>query len=82
MNKRKLLQKIISRPNNVRFSEFVTLAEAFGFILSRCRGSHHIYTHPDIHDLVNIQDVKGQAKPYQIGQFLDLVELYDLKLGD
>jgi hypothetical protein len=45
-------------------------------------GSHHIFVHPDIPELVNLQSVKGQAKPYQIKQFLRLVERYDLKLED
>ena len=80
MNKRKLLLKVMSRPNSVRFSELETLVEAFGFRLSRTAGSHHIYVHPNVHELVNLQDVGGNAKPYQIRQFLDLVERYDLGL--
>jgi hypothetical protein len=42
----------------------------------------HIFVHPDIPELVNLQSVKGQAKPYQVKQFLRLVERYDLKLED
>lgn len=56
------------------------LAEAFGFRLSRVSGSHHIFTHPGIPELVNLQNVHGQAKPYQIRQLMKLVERYDLKL--
>lgn len=37
---------------------------------------------PDIPELVNLQNVKGQAKPYQMRQFLKLVEKHDLKLED
>ncbi len=33
-------------------------------------------------ELVNLQDVDGKAKPYQIRQFLKLVERYNLQLGD
>ncbi len=82
MYKRKLLQKIVSGSKNVRFSEFVALVEAFGFHLSRVSGSHHIYTHPDVRELVNLQDVRGNIKPYQMRQFLDLVESYDLGMED
>jgi predicted RNA binding protein YcfA (HicA-like mRNA interferase family) len=82
MKKRKLLQKALTSPNNMRFKDMVVLVEAFGFRLSRVRGSHHIFTHPQVQQLVNLQDVKGQAKPYQIRQFLRLVERYDLELGD
>jgi predicted RNA binding protein YcfA (HicA-like mRNA interferase family) len=60
----------------------VKLAEAFGFRLSRTSGSHHIFIHPGVRELVNVQEVKGKAKPYQVGQFLQLVEKYNLKLED
>ena len=60
----------------------VNLVEAFGFRLSRVRGSHHIFVHPDVKELVNLQNVKGQAKPYQIRQFLKLIEQYNLELGE
>ena len=36
----------------------------------------------DIPELVNLQNVKGQAKPYQMRQFLKLVEKHNLKLED
>jgi hypothetical protein len=58
------------------------LVEGFGFRLSRVRGSNHIFTHPDVPELVNLQELGGKAKPYQIRQFLKLVEQYDLRLED
>jgi len=82
MKRRKLLQKIIGGSKNIRFTEMVNLIEGFGFKLSRTDGSHHIFTRPDISELVNLQDIKGQAKPYQIRQFLKLVEKHNLKLED
>ena len=82
MNKRKLLRRVLSGSKNIRFNEMVALIEAFGFRLSRVSGSHHIFIHPQIRELINLQDVKGQAKPYQIRQFLRLVERYNLQLED
>ncbi len=82
MKPRKLLQKILSGSKNIKFTEFVHLVEAFGFHLSRIKGSHHMFANPDVDELVNIQDVNGEAKPYQIKQFLELVEEYDLRLED
>jgi predicted RNA binding protein YcfA (HicA-like mRNA interferase family) len=82
MKKRKLLQKALTNPQNIRFNEMVILAEAFGFRLSRVRGSHHIFVHPQVAELVNLQEVKGKVKPYQVHQFLELVERYNLQLGD
>jgi hypothetical protein len=37
---------------------------------------------PDVRDLLNLQDVRGQAKPYQIRQWSPLVERYALSLED
>jgi predicted RNA binding protein YcfA (HicA-like mRNA interferase family) len=82
MKRWKLLQKALSSPKNVRFSEMVTLVEAFGFRLSRIKGSHHIFVHPQVRELVNLQNVGEKAKPYQIRQFLRLVERYNLALRD
>ncbi len=38
MNKRKLLQKILSNSKNISFDEFTLLVEAFGFSLERVSG--------------------------------------------
>lgn len=82
MNPRKLLQRALQSPNNFRFTDACTLAEAFGFHLARVSGSHHIYVHPAISELVNLQEVHGQAKAYQIRQLLQLVERHNLEIGD
>ena len=82
MNKRKLLSRVIAGKGNVRFNDACKLAEAFGFRLDRISGSHHIFVHRGLPELVNLQDVKGKAKPYQIQQLLALVEKYDLRLED
>jgi len=58
------------------------MVEGFGFRLARVSGSHHIFVHPAIPELVNLQEVKGEAKPYQIRQFLRLIERYNLRLED
>jgi len=78
---KEILQKAIRSPAGIRFQEMTLLVGAFGFRWSRQRGSHHIFVHPSVHELVNIQDVNGMAKGYQVRQFLKLVERYDLRLG-
>lgn len=82
MNRRKLLKKIIGGSKNIRFADMINLVRGFGFELSRTEGGHHIYFRPDIPELVNLQNVKGQAKPYQIRQFLKLIEKHNLRLED
>ena len=82
MKPRKTLEKILFGSKNIRFDDLTALVRAFGFRLSRISGSHHIFTHPGIPELVNLQDVRGQAKPYQVRQFMKLVEKYNLQLED
>lgn len=82
MNKHKLLEKFQSGSKNLRFDEFVTLIEAFGFRLDRIRGSHQIYVHPKGLRALNIQSNKGQAKPVQVKGFLKIIAENDLKLED
>jgi len=81
------LKKLVKRLSegslqNVAFSDMLKVAEGFGFRLVRVSGSHHIFTHPEIPELINLQEVKGEAKPYQIRQVLRLVERYNLKLEE
>jgi len=82
MKKQKVLQRILNNPKNVRFLEAKSIVEAFGFKLSRISGSHHIFTRPDVLEIVNLQNVNGRAKSYQVKQFLSLVEKYNLELKE
>jgi predicted RNA binding protein YcfA (HicA-like mRNA interferase family) len=67
--------------DNVRFSDFVALAEALGFELRRERGSHRIYKHPDLRESLNVQPLRnGDAKPYQLRKLLALCDEYSLDL--
>lgn len=68
---------------NVAFNDFARLLAHLGFVQRRIAGSHHIYAHPFVPELVNVQDLAGMAKPYQVRQVWRLVERYNLKLeGD
>jgi len=80
MKKQKLLQKLLSNTKNIRFTEAAACAEVFGFKLDRVKGSHHIFIHSDIPELLNLQNHKGQAKPYQVKQLLQLIETHNLKM--
>lgn len=79
--KRRLLEKIARGSKNIRFEAFIGLVEAFGFRLNRISGSHHIFEHADVPQGISLQpDRNNQAKPYQMKQFLKLVEKYSLQL--
>ncbi|MCC6126339.1 MAG: type II toxin-antitoxin system HicA family toxin [Pirellulales bacterium] len=81
MNRNKLLKKLSAgNLSNVTFNDLVNLAKGFDFQLDRISGSHHIITHSAIPELLNLQEVNGKAKPYQIRQFLRLIERHNLRL--
>jgi predicted RNA binding protein YcfA (HicA-like mRNA interferase family) len=62
------------------FGELCRLAEASGFHLMRTNGSHHIYQHPDIPGNLNLQPDGKDAKPYQVRQFLALINEHNLHI--
>ncbi len=83
MRRRRLLQRLSEgNVRNVRFRDFASLVEAFGFRLIRVAGSHYIYGRDGVPKLINIQDDHGEAKAYQVRQFLRLVERYNSELED
>jgi len=82
MDPKKTLAKALSGSRNIRFDDLVSLAQALGFVKKRTSGSHNIFSRPGIPELLNVQNVSGQAKPYQVRQLLRLVEKYDLRIGE
>jgi predicted RNA binding protein YcfA (HicA-like mRNA interferase family) len=81
MNPRALLARLARGSfQNVRFGDAQRLVTALGFRLARTEGSHRIFTHADISELLNLQEVGGDAKAYQLRQLLRLVERYNLQL--
>ena len=82
MKTRKLLLKALNSPQNLRFAELCTLAAAFGYALDRINGSHHIFVHPMATRPLNLQEVAGKAKPYQVKQFLRDIEEFRLTIKE
>jgi hypothetical protein len=82
MKKSKLLEKALAKPAALRFTEICKLAEAFGYRLDRIKGSHHIYENPRAARPLNLQNVRGMAKAYQVRQLLRDVEEFNLTFGE
>ena len=82
MNKKKLLSRIMNNQKNVPYNDFTTVVVAFGFNCTRREGSHQIFKNATVTEFINLHEENGKAKPYQIKQFLSLVEKYKLKLGE
>jgi predicted RNA binding protein YcfA (HicA-like mRNA interferase family) len=80
MRPRKTWEKITAGSRNIAFADFRRLLEAFGFVHRRTSGSHHIFTHPAVPRPLSVQPRKGEAKPYQVAQFLEIVEEFGLRM--
>ena len=68
--------------SNVTFTDLIRLVEALGFREAGGRGSHRVFVHPRVAELINMQEEHGQAKPYQVRQVANLVQRYDLILEE
>ncbi|MBI4412254.1 MAG: type II toxin-antitoxin system HicA family toxin [Deltaproteobacteria bacterium] len=77
----KLWAQIQNNAQNVRFGDFLRLVEWFGFVAKGGRGSHRTFFHPGVREILDLQELGGEAKPYQIRQLLKLVRQYGLKGG-
>lgn len=78
----KLLRKAKNSPQNLRFTELIQLAEAFGYRLDNVEGSHRVMRHPNASRL-SLQPLKdGKAKTYQVDQLLKAITKYNLKMED
>ncbi len=74
----KALARIRGNPRNVRFDDLRKVCDRY-FGQPRARGSHLFYKTPwQGEPLVNIQSVKGMAKPYQVRQVIKAID----KLGE
>jgi hypothetical protein len=83
MKPSKLLQRLLSGAvTNVDFADAVNLLLALDFEEVRVVGSHHTYARAGIVEQINIQSRNGQAKPYQLRQFIALVRRYHLPVEE
>ena len=80
MRPRKIFQSARNSPAGLRFSDLCKLAEAFGFVFQRQKGSHRVYAHLGIRQIMNFQNDRGMAKAYQVRQLLDCVDRHHLAL--
>ena len=78
----KLYSRLLASRTSMRFRDFQRILEAFGFVLDRINGSHHQYRHALANRPLSIQPKGNMAKPYQVDQFLDIVEEFGLKIGE
>lgn len=69
-----------SRDNNIRFSDLQKLLIELGFHL-RIKGDHFIYTKKEVEEIINIQPIGKNAKPYQVKQVRHIINKYNLEVA-
>lgn len=67
----KILEKMRSSPQGIRFTDLCKVCDHYFGEPRQNSGSHRVYKTPwPGEPYVNIQNKKGQAKPYQVKQVL------------
>jgi predicted RNA binding protein YcfA (HicA-like mRNA interferase family) len=78
-NPKKLIEQILLGRSdaNIGFDELCSALLALGFS-ERIRGSHRIFSHPEVEELINLQRDGSKAKPYQVRQVRAIILRYGL----
>ena len=63
--------------NNINFEDIRVLLSNLEF-RERIKGSHHIFTHSNVEEIINIQPIGKFAKPYQVKQIRKIIIKYSL----
>lgn len=79
----KLLEKILNGKSdqNIKFNDLCNLLSKLGFEL-RIKGSHYIYYKNGIQEIVNIQQIDGHSKAYQVKQIREIIIHYKLEIQE
>ncbi len=77
----KLLDRIAAGAvRNVDFDDLIRLLQRLGFKEVGGRGSHRVFVRAGVEEILTLQQVDGQAKPYQVRQVVALVRQYNIDL--
>lgn len=76
---RKTIDRVLSGTSDasIRFDEICGLLVRLGFE-ERVRGSHHIFAHREIVEILNLQPRGSQAKIWQVKQVREVILKYKL----
>lgn len=79
----KVLEKILNgkSDHNIKFNELCNLLSKLGFEV-RIRGSHYIYYQDGVQEIINIQEIGGHSKAYQIKQIREIIINYKLEIQE
>lgn len=78
MDKQRALEELKTNPRIIRFNRLCKIADMFDFRYRGGKGSHVIFVHEGVEELLNFQNASGWAKPYQVRQLIKIIEKYSL----
>jgi len=83
----RVLRRVLSGAADaaIRFDELCALLRRLGFGERQRGGSHHIFSHQGVAEILNLQPRPGgEAKPYQVRQVREVILNYGLaaELGE
>lgn len=78
-SRRKLLERVLSgqADSSILFSGLCGLLSWLDF-RERIVGSHRIFSRDGVEEILNLQPIKGKAKPYQVKQVRGVILKYRL----
>ena len=79
MSRTRSVEELKCNPKNVRFEHLCNIVQKFGFRFRGGKGSHRIFVREGVEEMLNLQNEGGKAKPYQVRQFIKIVEKYNLQ---
>jgi hypothetical protein len=79
-SRRKLYDKIVGgrSDTNIPFEQTRNMLLRLGFE-ERVSGSHHVFVKGGIEEIINLQDVGGKCKAYQVKQMRAVLKKYNLR---
>lgn len=82
MDLKREINKMKENPKNVDYNIFIRIALELGFIHRQGRGSHEVLGKVGINKRIVIQRKSGKVKPYQVKQFIKMIEKYNMLQGE
>ena len=81
-NIQSILKQMRENPKGVRFNDLCKVCNSYFGKARQSGSSHRVYKTPWVGDpRVNIQNDKGQAKPYQVRQVLQAIDRLEVQSG-
>ena len=73
----KLIKKLLRAPSQIRFDELTTVLVSHGYEVVRKRGSHYMFLHPEIRDVITVPYKRPHVKTWYVKHIVERLGLED-----